>query len=108
MSFNDLKTSFKKVKSGGYICGHDYVRNTVSAIYRYLSVVSSNSGLTNRELLASQPFRKTEFYSKGTSFSGLERFELPYEIVKVQPFLEDFEFPEDFGKLLLVFSATIE
>lgn len=23
-------------------------------------------------------------------------------------FLEDFEFPEDFGKLLLVFSATIE
>jgi|APGre2960657373_1045057.scaffolds.fasta_scaffold341233_2 hypothetical protein len=25
-----------------------------------------------------------------------------------QFFLEDFEFPEDFGKLLLVFSATIE
>ena len=47
---------------------NDYVRNTVSAIYRYLSVVSSNSGLTNRELLASQPLRKTEFYSKGTSF----------------------------------------
>jgi hypothetical protein len=61
---------------------NDYVRNTVSAIYRYLSVVSSNSGLTNRELLASQPFRKTEFYSKGTSFSGLERFELPYSFSK--------------------------
>jgi hypothetical protein len=26
--FNDLKTSFKKVKNGGYICGHDYVKNT--------------------------------------------------------------------------------
>lgn len=25
---NDLKIAFKKVKSGGYICGHDYVKNT--------------------------------------------------------------------------------
>lgn len=25
---NDLKLSYKKVKSGGYICGHDYVKNT--------------------------------------------------------------------------------
>lgn len=61
---------------------NDYVRNTVSAVYRYLSTVSSNSGVTNRELLATQPFRKTEFYSKGTSFSGLERFELPYNFAK--------------------------
>jgi len=61
---------------------NDYVRNTVSAVYRYLSTVSSNSGVTNRELLATQPFRKTEFYSKGTSFSGLERFELPYSFAK--------------------------
>lgn len=61
---------------------NDYVRNTVSSVYRYLSTVSSNSGLTNRELLAAQPFRKTEFYSKGTSFSGLERFELPYNFAK--------------------------
>ncbi len=61
---------------------NDYVRNTVSAVYRYLTTVSSNSGVTNRELLATQPFRKTEFYSKGTSFSGLERFELPYNFSK--------------------------
>ena len=61
---------------------NDYVRSTVSAVYRYLSTVSSNSGVTNRELLATQPFRKTEFYSKGTSFSGLERFELPYNFAK--------------------------
>jgi hypothetical protein len=33
-------------------------------------------------LLATQPFRKTEFYSKGLSFSGLERFELPYNFSK--------------------------
>ena len=32
--------------------------------------------------MATQPFRKTEFYSKGTSFSGLERFELPYNFSK--------------------------
>ena len=61
---------------------NDYVRNTVSAVYRYLNTVSSNSGFTNRELLATQPFRKTEFYSKGTSFSGLERFEIPYNFSK--------------------------
>ena len=61
---------------------NDYVRSTVSAVYRYLSTVSSNSGVTNRELLATLPFRKTEFYSKGTSFSGLERFELPYNFAK--------------------------
>lgn len=61
---------------------NDYVRNTVSAVYRYLSTISSNSSITNRELLATQPFRKTEFYSKGLSFSGLERFELPYNFSK--------------------------
>ena len=61
---------------------NDNVRNTVSAVYRYLNTVSSNSGFTNRELLATQPFRKTEFYSKGTSFSGLERFEIPYNFSK--------------------------
>ena len=61
---------------------NDYVRGTVSAVYRYLSTVSSNSGISNRELLATQPFRKTEFYSKGTSFSGLERFELPYNFAQ--------------------------
>lgn len=70
---NDALTVYKS---------NDYVRNTVSAVYRYLSTVSSNSGITNRELLATQPFRKTEFYSKGTSFSGLERFELPYNFAK--------------------------
>lgn len=70
---NDALTVYKS---------NDYVRNTVSAVYRYLSTVSSNSGVTNRELLATQPFRKTEFYSKGTSFSGLERFELPYGFAK--------------------------
>ena len=61
---------------------NDYVRNTVSSVYRYLTTISSNSSLSNRELLETQPFRKTEFYSKGTSFSGLERFELPYNFSK--------------------------
>lgn len=61
---------------------NDYVRNTVSAVFRYLSTIAFNSGQSNRELLATQPFRKTEFYSKGTSFSGLERFELPYNFAK--------------------------
>jgi hypothetical protein len=75
-SCNDANSALISYKS------NDYVRNTVSAVYRYLNTVSSNSGLTNRELLATQPFRKTEFYSKGTSFSGLERFEMPYNFSK--------------------------
>jgi hypothetical protein len=58
---------------------NDYVRNTVSAVYRYLTDISDNAGLSDREILATQPFRKTEFYSKGTSFSG---FELPYNFSK--------------------------
>lgn len=70
---NDALASYKN---------NDYVRNTITAVYRYLSTVSANSGLSNRELLATQPFRKTEFYSKGTSYSGLERFELPYNFSK--------------------------
>jgi hypothetical protein len=61
---------------------NDYVRNTVNAVYRYLTNVSDNAGLSDREILATQPFRKTEFYSKGTSFSGLERFEFPYNFSK--------------------------
>lgn len=75
-SCNEANNALESYKS------NDYVRNTVSSVYRYLSTVSSNAGLSNRELLASQPFRKTEFYSKGTSFSGLERFELPYNFAK--------------------------
>lgn len=61
---------------------NDYVRNTISAVNRYLYTVSSNAGVSNRELLSTQPFRKTEFYSKGLSFSGLERFEFPYNFAK--------------------------
>jgi len=61
---------------------NDYIRSTVSAINRYLTSVSSNLGVSIRELLSNQPYRKTEFYSKGTSFSGLERFELPYNFAK--------------------------
>ena len=61
---------------------NDYVRNTITAVNRYVSTISSNANLSNRELLATQPFRKTEFYSKGTSFSGLERFEFPYNFAK--------------------------
>ena len=75
-SCNEANSALTSYKS------NDYVRNTVSAVYRYISTVSANSNQTNRELLATQPFRKTEFYSKGTSFSGLERFELPYNFAK--------------------------
>jgi hypothetical protein len=63
---------------------NDYVRNTIIAVNRYISTISSNANLSDRELLSTQPFRKTEFYSKGTSFSGLERFEFPYNFAKAQ------------------------
>jgi hypothetical protein len=63
---------------------NDYIRNTIISVNRYISTISSNAFLSDRELLSTQPFRKTEFYSKGTSFSGLERFEIPYNFAKAQ------------------------
>ena len=70
---NNTLTSYKN---------NDYVRNTVSSVYRYLGNIASLSEQNHREILATQPFRKTEFYSKGQSFSGLERFEFPYNFSK--------------------------
>jgi len=70
---NNSLTSYKN---------NDYIKNTVVSIYRYLGNVADASGLSQREILATQPFRKTEFYSKGQSFSGLERFEFPYNFAK--------------------------
>jgi hypothetical protein len=77
-SCNDANNALLVYKS------NDYVRNTIISVNRYINTISSNSFLSDRELLSSQPFRKTEFYSKGTSFSGLERFEMPYNFAKAQ------------------------
>ena len=61
---------------------NEYIKNTVTSVYRYLETLADASGISQREILSTQPFRKTEFYSKGLSFSGLERFEFPYNFSK--------------------------
>ena len=61
---------------------NEYLSVLMNGIFNYISYTANISGLTIRELLATQPFRANEFYSKGLSFSGLERFEFPYNFAK--------------------------
>ena len=61
---------------------NDYVKNVVLGMSQYLSNVKVDPAISDREFLAKQPFRPTEFYSKGLSFSGLERFEFPYNFAQ--------------------------
>ncbi len=61
---------------------NDYLNILISGIFNYINYTANSSGLTLRQLLATQPFRPNEFYSKGLSNSGLERFEFPYNFAK--------------------------
>lgn len=61
---------------------NEYLSVLMNGIFNYINYTANISGLTIRELLATQPFRANEFYSKGLSFSGLERFEFPYNFAK--------------------------
>lgn len=61
---------------------NDYLNVLINGIFNYISFTAVSGGLTIRELLATQPFRPNEFYSKGLSFSGLERFEFPYNFAR--------------------------
>jgi len=53
------------------------INNFVDAIRAYSSELIQGSTLNSNQFWALQPFRPTQYYSKGVSFSGLERFEFP-------------------------------
>lgn len=46
-----------------------------SALENYTQSLTSSSNLNFNQFWSQQPFRKTQYFSKGLSFSGLERFE---------------------------------
>ena len=57
---------------------------SVSSIIQALRLYTSKLSTTNsiRQFWSLQPFRPTSFYSKGLSFSGLEKFQFPYNFAR--------------------------
>ena len=71
-STNTAITALSKYRSSSVIM------NTIQAVSSYTANISSDTGYSTRKYWSLQPFRPTQYYSKGLSFSGLERFEFPY------------------------------
>lgn len=51
--------------------------SVVNAVNQYTQSVSSDVNQSVNKFWSLQPFRQTQYYAKGLSFSGLERFEFP-------------------------------
>lgn len=58
------------------------INNFIDAIRSYSAEIIQGTTLTSNQFWALQPFRPTQYYSKGVSFSGLERFEFPENFAK--------------------------
>jgi hypothetical protein len=58
------------------------INNFVDAIRSYSNELIQGTNLNANQFWALQPFRPTQYYSKGVSFSGLERFEFPLNFTK--------------------------
>lgn len=53
------------------------ISSIVNALNQYTQSVSTDLNQSVTKFWSLQPFRQTQYYSKGLSFSGLERFEFP-------------------------------
>lgn len=71
-STNTALTALQKYQSSSVIL------NTIQAVSGYTANIAADTGYSTRKYWSLQPFRPTQYYSKGLSFSGLERFEFPY------------------------------
>jgi hypothetical protein len=58
------------------------VTNIIQAIRLFTSKQITGTNISFRKFWSLQPFRSTSYYSKGISFSGLEKFQFPYNFVK--------------------------
>lgn len=58
------------------------INNFVDAIRSYSNELIQGTNLNANQFWSLQPFRPTQYYSKGVSFSGLERFEFPLNFTK--------------------------
>lgn len=58
------------------------ITSIVQAIRLFTSKQTAGSQISFRKFWSLQPFRPTSYYSKGVSFSGLEKFQFPYNFAK--------------------------
>jgi len=58
------------------------IANIINAVTSYSAALANLEGYTINKYWSLQPFRPTQYYSKGLSFSGLERFEFPENFTK--------------------------
>ena len=62
---------------------NDYSINSfINAVNQYSNYLATQENLSINQYWALQPFRATQYYSKGLSWSGLERFEFPSNFAK--------------------------
>lgn len=58
------------------------VTSIIQAVRLFTSKQTAGSQISFRKFWSLQPFRPTSYYSKGVSFSGLEKFQFPYNFAK--------------------------
>lgn len=58
------------------------ITSIIQAIRLFTSKQTAGSQISFRKFWSLQPFRPTSYYSKGVSFSGLEKFQFPYNFAK--------------------------
>jgi hypothetical protein len=58
------------------------VSSIIQAMRIFTAKQTTESQLSFRQFWSLQPFRPTSYYSKGVSFSGLEKFQFPYNFAK--------------------------
>lgn len=58
------------------------ITSVIQAIRLFTSKQTAGSQISFRKFWSLQPFRPTSYYSKGVSFSGLEKFQFPYNFAK--------------------------
>ena len=71
---NSVNTAIKNLDSYKNNFG---IQSFVNAILQYTNKISADTETNFNKFWSQQPFRPTQYYSKGLSFSGLERFEFP-------------------------------
>lgn len=79
----DLQSNCKDaINSLSNFKNNAYIQNIIQAIKNYSIQLGNNASITANQFWSHQPFRATQYYSKGLSFSGLERFEFPYNFAE--------------------------
>ena len=71
-AINDLNSLSKNIS----------VTSIIQALKAYTGKQTSGTKKTFKQFWSAQPFRPTSYYAKGISFSGLEKFQFPYDFAR--------------------------